>query len=89
MTASAESFTLSSMPPMAAFFGAQPVTLLVGVEDGPDGTLKAYLGARYKGIYVLVVDPEEQETVRRAWGSGGHIWWSPVPSQELLHKDPS
>jgi hypothetical protein len=35
-------------------------TYLVGVEDGPDGSLKAYVGHRSRGVYCLIDDPEAQ-----------------------------
>jgi hypothetical protein len=75
-------YTLSSVPPLLG-----PVTLLVGVEEQDDGSVKAYLGARWKGIY-LHVHADEAEDFRRAWGSGApHVWLYPVPPADLLHKD--
>ncbi len=82
-------YSLSSMPPLTAIFGASPATLLVGLEDDTDGTLKVYLGARYKRTFVRVTEPTEQDAFRRAWGSGSaHIWLSPIPPAELLEQDP-
>lgn len=80
-------YTLSSLPPLGSMLGVEPVTMLVGLEDGPDGALKVYLGARWKRTYLLVTEPEAQEQFRRAWGGGGHIWMWPVPPPEELHKD--
>ncbi len=80
----AVTFTLSSVPPLGALLGVQPATLLVGVEDDPAGGLRAFLGARWKGVYVLIDDPEAQEAFRRAWGSSGHVWLWPIPPREML-----
>lgn len=76
-------YHLSSFPPLVG-----PVTLLVGVEDDPDGGIRAYLGARYKRIYVHVTDPEAVEQFRRAWGYPmGHTWLWPIPPPEALTKE--
>jgi len=80
-------YHLSGVPPLGAFAGVEPVTLLVGLEDAPDGVLKVYLGARWKGLHLRVTDPEEQDTFRRAWGSGGHVWMWPIPPAETIHSD--
>jgi hypothetical protein len=79
-------YSLSSVPPLTSLFGVEPVTLLVGVEDDPGGGIRAYLGARWKGVYLHVTEPDAVEQFRRAWGSGGHVWMSPVPPPDLLHK---
>lgn len=90
MTETAVEYQLSTMPPLGAIFGTEPATLLVGLdEDGPDGALKVYLGARYKRVYILVSDEAEKETFRRAWGTGGHVWMTPIPADDLLHVDPA
>lgn len=82
-------YTLSSMPPLTAIFGVQPATLLVGLEDDVDGSLKAYLGARWKRTFVRITEPTDQDAFRRAWGSmSSHIWLSPIPPAELLEQDP-
>jgi hypothetical protein len=78
------SYTLDSSPAFA--FGQLSVTLLVGVEEQPDGKWRAYLGARWKGLYLLL-DAEEAEPFRRAWGTGQHVWMAPVPPAELLHRE--
>jgi hypothetical protein len=87
MTDNVGTYNLSSLPPAGSFFGAEPVTLLVGLGDAPDGALKVYLGARWKGLHLLVTDPQEQETFRRAWGTGGHVWMWPLPPAEAIHCD--
>lgn len=74
-------YRLSGIPPLVG-----PCTLLVGLDECEDGSVKAYLGARWKGIY-LHVEPEGAEDFRRAWGSGGHVWMYPVPPADLLCKD--
>lgn len=70
--------------PVFAFAG--PVTLLVGVEEQPDGRVRAYLGARWKGLYLLL-DPAEAEPFRQAWATGQHVWMRPIPPADLLHRD--
>jgi hypothetical protein len=76
-------FTLSSSP-VGAF--GQGATLLVGLEDQPDGTVRAYLGHRRRGVYVVLSDAAVA-SFRAAWASGGHVWLSPVPPQGYLHRD--
>lgn len=61
-------------------------TYLVGIEDGPGGTLKAYLGHRSRGVYCIVEDPEAQEAFRSAWRGGG-IVTAPTPPPECLFQD--
>lgn len=74
-------YNLSSLPPFAG-----EVTMLVGLDECEDGSVKAYLGHRYKGIY-LHVEPENAEDFRRAWGTGGHVFMWPIPPADLLCKD--
>jgi hypothetical protein len=62
-------------------------TLLVGVEDHPDGGLKCYLGARYRGVYAIVDDPEAMEKVRRAWADPTAKVLFPVPPPECVFSD--
>jgi hypothetical protein len=81
-------YTLSSLPPIGSFLGVEPVTLLVGLEDEPDGTLRVYLGHRAKGIYMQVITPQAQEHFRRAWGGGfGYVWMWPLPPADALFRD--
>ena len=81
-------YTLSGIPPLGAFIGATQVTLLTGIEDDPSGALRVYLGARYKGLYMLIEDAEAKDTFRRAWGSGApHTWMWPLPPAEAILKD--
>lgn len=61
-------------------------TLLVGVEEREDGALKCYLGARWKGIYCIVDDPEDKAEVRRLWGMGQHVTF-PIPDADELFTD--
>jgi hypothetical protein len=61
-------------------------TILVGVEDDPDGGLRCYVGARYRGLYVIVDDPKEMERVQHAWAGGGHVLM-PVPPAECVYSD--
>lgn len=75
-------YTLSSFPTFA-----QPVTLLVGVANADDGTLRVYLGARYRGRHLIVTDPADQEAFRRVWATGGHVWLWPIPPADLIHTD--
>jgi hypothetical protein len=61
-------------------------TLLVGVEDQEDGALRLYLGARYRGLYVVVDDPDAQAQARAAWATGGHVT-IPVPPVDCIHHE--
>lgn len=82
-TTAAFEFNLSTSPVDAMF---RPVTMVVGVEDDPDGGLRVYLGARYKNIYLLV-DEAAKDSVRRGWGAGGHLWLWPIPPADILHRE--
>jgi hypothetical protein len=72
---------------LSLFFGHDSV-MVVGVEDGPDGSLKVYIGARYQRRYVLVDDPQGQDNVRRAWGQGGHVF-TQLPPNTCVFVDPA
>lgn len=62
-------------------------TVLVGIEDDPDGGLRCYLGARYRGLYVIVDDPDTMERIRRAWAdSSSHVLF-PTPPPECVFSD--
>lgn len=61
--------------------------LIVGVEDDPGGWLKVYLGARYKNIYCVVTNPEDQERVKKAWGSTAMHVTMPLPDPSELFND--
>lgn len=76
-------YTLSNSPVFAL---GREVTLLVGIEEQADGLVRAYLGARWRGVYLLL-DAGEAEPFRQAWASGGHVWLAPVPPPELLHRE--
>jgi len=81
-------YTLSAIPPLGSFIGVQPVTLLTGVEDDPSGALRVYLGARYKGLYLLVEDEDEKDFFRRGWRSGApHTWMWPIPPDDAIHNE--
>lgn len=69
-----------------AFAFAGEVTLLVGIEEQPDGFVRAYLGHRARGLYLLLAETEA-EPFRRAWATGQHVWMRPVPPVELLHRE--
>lgn len=78
-------YTLSTSPVFALCRDGE-VTLLVGLEDQPDGLVRAYLGHRARGVYLLL-SADEVEPFRQAWGSGQHVWMHPIPPRELLHRD--
>ena len=59
-------------------------TELVGVEDDPSGALRAYIGARYRGLYVLIDDAEGQQVVRDAWASRCKVLM-PLPASDQIH----
>ncbi len=65
-------------------------TLITGLADQPDGTLKVYVGARYRRNYVVVSDSTAQDKVRRAWGdglSGAHMFTT-LPPDTAIFTDP-
>lgn len=63
-------------------------TLVVGIEDTPDGALKVYIDARYLRRYVVATDPDEIAEVRRAWNSStGHVFMR-TPPPEVVMVDP-
>lgn len=84
-----ERYTLSSLPSLGALVGVERSALLTGVEDDPTGALRAYLGPRWKWLYILIEDEDTKEAFRRAWGGGalGHVWLNPVPPPEAIHHD--
>jgi hypothetical protein len=58
--------------------------ILRGVEEHPQGGIKAYVG---QGLYAWIPDEINAEKVRRAWGSGcGHIC-IPKPPPNALFTD--
>ena len=61
--------------------------LITGIEDQPEGWMKVYVGSRYKNIYVVCTEPEDQERVRRAWGSSAMHLMMPRPPPEALFDD--
>jgi hypothetical protein len=84
MSAETETFEVTSSP-VAALLGA---ALLVGVERDDAGDLKVYLGARYRGIYMVVPAGDNADGVEGAWnGSRGHMFVRPVPSSDCLFCD--
>lgn len=63
-------------------------TIVVGVEDDPEtGMLRMYVGARWRGVYALIEDPEDQETLRREWADPTRILVVPKPEPDQLFKD--
>jgi hypothetical protein len=62
-------------------------TLLVGLDDAKDGTLKAYVGARYLGKYIEITDPLDRKTFRDAWASGCKVLL-PLPNPKAVREDP-
>ena len=61
-------------------------TLVVGIEETEDG-LKVYVGSRWKNKYLLIEDAKDQDTVRRAWHSGGKVLL-PLPNKDQVFTDP-
>lgn len=60
---------------LKALIGHPDACLITGVEDDPGGIgVRVFVGARYKGDYFLVSEPEAVEEARRAWGRGGHCF---------------
>lgn len=84
MSAEAETFEITSSP-VAGLLGA---ALLGGVERDEAGDLKVYLGARYRGIFMVVPSGEHADAIEGAWnGSTGHLFVRPVPSSDRLFCD--
>ena len=62
--------------------------LIVGLEDDPDGSLRVYLDARFRGIHTHVDNEEAKAEVRRAWsGAMSHIT-TRVPDSALCDCPP-
>ena len=47
--------------------------LLVGLGEGSDGELRVYVDARWRNRWFEIWDYEDQQKVRRAWRSNGHV----------------
>ena len=62
-------------------------TMIVGVEDHPEGGLKVYIGARYLNKYVWTTDPEAVAEIRRSWPPFGHLVMA-VPPADHIFEDP-
>lgn len=62
-------------------------TLLVGVEDDPEGGLRLYLGHRAKGAYAVIDDPEEIARIRQSWGGARGYITVPIPPAECIYVD--
>ncbi len=58
--------------------------LVTGLEDDPTGALRVYVGAQ--GLYALVEDPVDQETICNAWASMVHVL-VPMPQPDQLFVD--
>lgn len=64
-------------------------SLLVGVEDDPEGGIRCYLNHRAAGEYCVIDDPDAIREVRAAWGGAmGHIT-IPTPPAELIYCEES
>lgn len=61
-------------------------TLLVGVEDDPEGGIRCYLGHRASGRYCVVEDPKEIAEIRAAWAGSRHVV-VPTPPAEFIYCD--
>jgi hypothetical protein len=57
--------------------------MVTGIEDEGDGALRVYVGARYKGVYVLVDGQEAQGALRDAWATGDKVL-IPLPPRGRL-----
>lgn len=49
--------------------------LICGVEPDPFGGVRVFVGARYRGRYFVLRDPEDVAAARAAWASSycGHL----------------
>ncbi len=56
--------------------------LVTGVAEYPDGRVRAYLGPRYRGIYVNV-DEDDGARVLGEWNQGGHLFTDKPPTDAL------
>jgi hypothetical protein len=61
-------------------------TYLVGVEDGPHGSLKVYFDHRSRGLYALIFDEAVKADVRDAWAGVRQVLM-PTPPPECLFLD--
>lgn len=62
--------------------------LVTGVEDDPDGMLRAYVGPRYRNQFVLIENESDKDELRRAWAMGGHVVIpSPDPDQVFTERE--
>ena len=60
------------------------LSLLVGLEDDEDGSLRVYLGRRWTGIHTHVADEDAKRELRRVWGQGrGHALVTTPPREAL------
>jgi hypothetical protein len=78
--------TLRTVHPAAAVFSLAPVTLLVGVEDLPDGRLFVYLGTRGRNLGVVVADEDNIAAARAAWAIGGHVFLTMPPAEAIVNR---
>lgn len=60
--------------------------LITGLEDDTDGSLRVYVGPRWKGIHTHVDDEEAKKQLRSQFG-WGHIG-STVPREALCDCPP-
>lgn len=82
-----EQAVIEAVSPVMAFLMPERTTLLVGVEDLPDGRTFAYLGARHLNVGVIVDGDDNRAAVHRAWNSGGHVFLTKPPDDALFHRD--
>jgi len=73
---------------MGAFLGLGDSRLIVGIEDDTDGSLRVYVGARWKNIHTHVEDEGTKREVRNAWGGAhGHVV-ADIPADALCDCPP-
>lgn len=73
---------------LGLLLGDPGTCLVTGVEenDDPPGSVRMYVHARGLGIYAIVADPRDVETLRRAWGSAQHLYTA-TPPDDRLYQD--
>lgn len=78
-----DGFEITSSP-VTALLGA---SLIVGAERSDDHDLKLYVGARYRGLYVVVPAGDQADAIESAWRARGHLFLGPAPSSDIVFSD--
>lgn len=75
--------TLTSSP-----IGALNGTLMVGCEREPDRTLRLYVEARYRGLFLRLPAGDAADEAERLWErASSHLFITPAPFTEAIFSD--